>query len=93
MHDRKALCYQGFIDEIFQSGLAAEAICAEPTDVCCHKLDTREQPEDSTFGEWPNTCLLFKKGTDTVIGGASLLTPNSLLTAAHKFEYVFHQTK
>ena len=50
------------------------------------KSEIRPRPGDATFGEWPNTCLLFKKGTDKVIGGASLITPSSVLTAYHKIE-------
>ena len=36
----------------------------------------------SQEGEWPHTCILFHKGV--TIGGASLITPKVLLTAAHK---------
>ena len=56
-------------------------------EVCCNEESIREDTDTAIFGEWPNTCLLFKRGrTDTFIGGASLLTPNSVLTAAHKIE-------
>ena len=42
------------------------------------------------FGEWPFACLLYKTGSNEFIGGASLLTPGILLTAAHKVEYGYH---
>ena len=50
-------------------------------DVCC-----KEDNITPAFGEWPHTCLMFKKGTEKQIGGASMLTPESVITAAHKIE-------
>jgi hypothetical protein len=38
----------------------------------------------SQEGEWPHACLIFHK--DKVIGGASLITPKVLVTAAHILE-------
>ena len=43
---------------------------------------------DTEFGEWPHVCLLFKTnrertGFETFIGGASLIAPGVLVTAAH----------
>ena len=57
-----------------------------PTKVCCHESKIRENTDDSIFGEGPHTVLLFLKGTDTIIGGASLITPKLVITAAHKIE-------
>merc|ERR1711962_902471 len=40
-------------------------------------------------GEWPHVCTLFKKnskGNDEFVGGASLIAPGVLVTAAHKIE-------
>ena len=78
------------LEDNTQLGLADSATCANPDHVCCSITPPGNQvTRKTTFGEWPNTCLIFEFGTDTVIGGASLITPNSLLTAAHKIEYVF----
>ena len=38
----------------------------------------------SQEGEWPHACLIFHKGT--FIGGASLIAPKVLVTAAHKLQ-------
>ena len=38
----------------------------------------------SQEGEWPHACLIFHKGT--FIGGASLIAPKILVTAAHKLQ-------
>ena len=40
-------------------------------------------------GEWPYTCAIFKKnskGNDEFVGGATLIAPGVLVTAAHKIE-------
>ena len=40
-------------------------------------------------GEWPHVCTLFKKntkGNDEFLGGASLIAPRVLVTAAHKIK-------
>ena len=59
-----------------------EATCPNlMDDVCC-----KEDNITPAFGEWPHTCLMFKKGTEKQIGGASMLTPESVITAAHKIE-------
>lgn len=39
---------------------------------------------EKPYHEGPHACLLFQKGTDTIIGGAACLTPSSVITAAHK---------
>ena len=43
------------------------------------------------FGEFPHMCTLMKKnsgtGSPTYLGGASLISPNVVLTAAKVFEY------
>ena len=57
-----------------------------PTKVCCHESKIRENTDDSIFSEGPHTVLLFLKGTDTIIGSASLITPKLVITAAHKIE-------
>ena len=36
----------------------------------------------SQEGEWPHMCLIFENGN--IIGGASLIAPKVLVTAAHK---------
>ena len=39
------------------------------------------------FGEWPHVCMIMKKntaGTDAFLGGASLIAPGIVVTAAHK---------
>ena len=36
----------------------------------------------SQEGEWPHMCLIFENGD--IIGGASLIAPKVLVTAAHK---------
>ena len=38
----------------------------------------------SQEGEWPHACLISHKGT--FIGGASLIAPKVLVTAAHKLQ-------
>ena len=43
-------------------------------------------PIDTKLGEWPHTCVLYEKGTNKVIGGASLIVPKAVITAAHKIE-------
>ena len=44
-------------------------------------------PSQSQFGEWPGMCAMFKlniqENIDEFIGGASLLAPGAVLTAAH----------
>ena len=46
----------------------------------------------TTFGEWPHVCSLYTKletrSGDTVefVGGASLIAPGIVITAAHKIE-------
>ena len=59
-----------------------------PTKVCCHESKIRENTDDSDsiLGDEPHTVLLFLKGTDTIIGGASLITPKLVISAAHKIE-------
>ena len=40
-------------------------------------------------GEWPHVCTIFKKnslGNNEFVGGASLIAPGVLITAAHKIE-------
>ena len=71
-----------------KEAFAEEATCPQSTEVCCQEENVRKTPDSSTFGEWPHTCLIFKKGTRKQIGGASMLTPKSVITAAHKLEYV-----
>ena len=39
------------------------------------------------FGEWPHVCMIMKKntaGSDAFLGGASLIAPGIVVTAAHK---------
>jgi hypothetical protein len=51
------------------------------------------KPQDkhtaTQFGEWPHACILYKvdsKKDDLFIGGASLIAPGVVITAAHKVE-------
>ena len=47
--------------------------------------------DTTKFGEWPFTCLIYQLDVngdgDKFLGGASLLAPGVLLTAAHKLEF------
>ena len=36
------------------------------------------------IGEWPHVCVLYKN--DEFVGGASIIAPGIILTAAHKVE-------
>ena len=39
------------------------------------------------FGEWPHVCMIMRKntaGSDAFLGGASLIAPGIVVTAAHK---------
>ena len=39
------------------------------------------------FGEWPHVCMIMKRNTagiDAFLGGASLIAPGIVVTAAHK---------
>ena len=73
--------------------------CVDPDPVPRHcgthnknGLDIRvTQPTDkkfaTQFGEWPHVCLLYKinsLGNYEFVGGASLISPGTILTAAHK---------
>ena len=44
-------------------------------------------PIDTKLGEWPHTCLILKIEEDGVgerlVGGASLIAPKVIITAAH----------
>ena len=46
---------------------------------------------DTSFAEWPHVCILYFKNQtiEKFVGGASLIAPGVILTAAHKVEYVF----
>ena len=56
--------------------------------VCCHKENTIDSDPTkgtkSEFGEWPHTCLIFKKGTEEFIAGGACINPQSIITSAHK---------
>ena len=41
--------------------------------------------ESTNFGEWPFTCLIYRQD-DTLVGGATLIAPGFVLTAAHNVE-------
>ena len=55
--------------------------------VCCHKENKIDaDPSKGTkseFGEWPHTCLIFKKGTEEFIAGGACINPQSIITSAH----------
>ena len=36
------------------------------------------------FGEWPHACLLANKADNSILGGATLIAPGVVVTAAHK---------
>ena len=51
-----------------------------------------EGKEATQFGEWPHACILFRKTPNErddleFIGGASLIAPGIVITAAHKLLY------
>ena len=58
--------------------------------VCCHKSNKIDaNPDEGTnseFGEWPHTCLIFKKGTEEFIAGGACINPQSIITSAHNIE-------
>ena len=46
------------------------------------------KPVFSQFGEWPHACIVLKAANEEFIGGASLITPKTVVTAAHIVKYV-----
>ena len=48
----------------------------------------RDEDKSTQEGEWPHTCLMyrFKEGRPEFFGGASLIAPGVLITAAHKVQ-------
>ena len=58
--------------------------------VCCHKENKIDADPNkgtkSEFGEWPHTCLIFKKGTEEFIAGGACINPQSVITSAHNIE-------
>ena len=57
------------------------------------------KPVTSQEGEWPHTCLILKidKGLkrENLLGGASLIAPKVIVTAAHivRYEHLHSETK
>ena len=54
--------------------------------------DQSDKFSSTHFGEWPHVCILFDSSKKTsnnpgrFIGGASLISPGIVFTAAHKLE-------
>ena len=46
------------------------------------------KPVSSQFGEWPHACIVLKAENEEFVGGASLITPKTVVTAAHIIKYV-----
>jgi len=60
-----------------------------PNGLSTEAKNPQDGDRSTNLGEWPFVCLLYKKGSfgiDSLIGGASLLAPGVVLTAAHKIE-------
>ena len=74
-----------------------QVIVSEPYKPKCgqHNIDgvgvRISNPQDmefaTQFGEWPHVCMIMRKNTagiDAFLGGASLIAPGIVVTAAHK---------
>jgi len=55
-----------------------------PTGLGTEAKVPQDGEKSTSFGEWPFVCLLYQN--DNLLGGASLIAPGVVLTAAHKIE-------